>query len=47
MLSNMQKIREEALKLERSSAARLAGTPGYFQMHRSIQLASYTPFFGV
>lgn len=42
LLSNVQKVREEALKPERSSTAGVAGTPGYFQIHGSIQLASYT-----
>lgn len=40
MPGNVQKVREEALKPEHPSAAGVAGTPGYFQIHRSIQLAS-------
>jgi len=45
MFSNVQKVREEALKPEHSSAAGVAGTPEHFQIHRSIQLASYTSLF--
>lgn len=40
MPGNVQKVREEALKPEHPSAAGVPGTPGYFQIHRSIQLAS-------
>lgn len=42
MLGDVQKVREEALKPEHAPAAGVAGTAGYFQTHRSMQLASYT-----